>query len=73
MQFGCWNFQLDKDKKMIERKFVCQKHSHRFKKMVTEETIRSGMTRCTHVDDDLLKRECGSVAWLIRLKEKESK
>jgi len=54
---------------MIERKFVCQKHSHKFKKMVTEETILSGMTRCTHVDD-LLKRECGSMAWLIRLKEK---
>ena len=58
---------------MIERKFICQKHSHKFKKMVTEETIRSGMTRCTHVDDDLLKRECGSMAWLIRLMEKETK
>ena len=50
---------------MIERKFVCQKHSHKFKKMVTEETIRSGMTRCTQVDDDLLKQEYGRWAWLI--------
>ena len=58
-------------KKMIERKFVCQKHSHKFKKMVTEETINSGMTRCTHADKDLFNRECGSLAWLIKSKEEE--
>jgi len=58
---------------MIERKFVCQKHSHRFKKMVTQKTIDSGMTRCIYVDDDLLKQKCGSMAWLIRSEEKETK